>query len=319
MAVPVQHRTTWIRDVETFYREAGPAKAPVLLLPHGYPCSSFEFRNYIAHLGDRWRLLAPDFPGCGYSATPDDFPHNFDGFASFLEQFLADRGVDRFVLYLHDFGSQIGLRLAIRDPSRIAGLIIQNGDIYEDVLGPKYAGLQDIWHLERAAGIAKLREFVSHDHFKDEFLNEVRPELATRIPPDMWELHWSLMTDRRREIAARIIYDLKDNLDWFPRYRAYLREHRPPTLILWGPQDGYMPEESGRAYLRDLPDAELHMLDAGHWLLETGLDEAVALTRDFLDRVHRGGTSGAAGEGEERPGAPAPSREMRTEELAGST
>jgi pimeloyl-ACP methyl ester carboxylesterase len=141
--------------------------------------------------------------------------------------------------------------------------------------------------MERREGLAKLREFVSFDHFRDEFLNDVRPDLAERIPPDLWELHWPLMTEQRRENAVRIIYDLKDNLEWFPRYQAYLREHRPPTLILWGPQDGYMPEESARAYLRDLPDAELHLLDGGHWLLETNLAEAVDLTRDFLTRVHK--------------------------------
>jgi pimeloyl-ACP methyl ester carboxylesterase len=285
MTVPVRHLKTKIGGVDIFYREAGPADAPVLLLPHGYPCSSYEFRNYMAHLGDRWRLLAPDFPGSGYSATPGDFAYDFDGFASFLHDFADGLGLGRVALYLHDFGSQIGLRFAMRDPGRIAALIIQNGDIYEDALGPKYAGLGDIWKLERPAGLAKLLEFVSRDHFRDEFLNDVGPRLAEYIPPDLWELHWPLMTERRREIAARIIYDLKDNLEWFPRYQAFLRKHQPPTLIMWGPQDGYMPEASARAYLRDLPKAELHLLDGGHWLLETNLLEAVDLTRDFLGRV----------------------------------
>jgi pimeloyl-ACP methyl ester carboxylesterase len=287
MPVPVRHRRTTVGGVETFYREAGPADAPVVLLPHGYPCSSYEFRDYMRHLGERWRLLAPDFPGSGYSATPETFAYDFDGFSAFLEDFAGNLGVGRFALYLHDFGSWIGLRLAMRDPSRVAALIVQNGDIYEDVLGPKYAGLKEIWKMDRTAGLAKLREFVSLDHFRDEFLNDVRPDLAERIPPDLWELHWPLMTERRRDNAACIIYDLKDNLAWFPRYQAYLREHRPPTLILWGPQDGYMPEESARAWLRDLPDAELHLLDGGHWLLETNLAEAVDLTADFLKRVHK--------------------------------
>jgi len=288
MPVAVRHRRITIGGVDTFYREAGPPEAPVLLLPHGYPCSSYEFRNYMRELGDDWRLLAPDFPSSGYSATPDDFAYDFDGFATFLGAFADALRVDRFALYLHDFGSWIGLRLAMRDPGRLTGLIIQNGDIYEDVLGPKYAGLKEIWEMDRAAGLEKLQEFVSPDHFRDEFLNDVRPDLAERIPPDLWELHWTLMTDRRRENAARIIYDLKDNLLWFPRYQAFLREHRPPTLIIWGPQDGYMPEKSARAYKRDLPDAELHLLDGGHWLLETCLTEAVALTDDFLRRVYDG-------------------------------
>lgn len=286
MPVPLFHRRTTVDGVDIFYREAGPPGAPVVLLPHGYPCSSFEFRNYMRELGDNWRVLAPDFPGAGHSATPDTFAYDFDGFASFLGEFADTLGVQRFALYLHDFGSQIGLRLAIRDPARIAALIIQNGDIYEDVLGPKYAGLKDIWKMERDVGIAELRTSISRDHFRDEFLNDVRPELAARISPDLWELHWALMSERRQAIAAGLIYDLKDNLAWFPRYQAWLRENAPPTLILWGPQDGYMPEKAARAYLRDLPEAELHLLDAGHWLLETSLDEAVRLTRDFLERVH---------------------------------
>ena len=290
MPVPVHHRRRTVGGVDVFYREARPPAvspdAPVVLLPHGYPCSSYEFRDYMRHLGEHWRLLAPDFPGCGYSATPEDFDYDFDGFSRFLEDFVDALGVDRFALYLHDFGTWIGLRLALRHPDRIVALIVQNGDIYEDVLGPKYASLKEVWQMERAEGLAQLRPFVSREHFRDEFLNDVRPTVAERIPPDLWELHWTMMTEQRRENAARIIYDLKDNLRWFPRYQAWLRAHRPPTLILWGPQDGYMPAESGSAWLRDLPQAEFHLLDAGHWLLETSLTEAVDLSRDFLARVH---------------------------------
>jgi pimeloyl-ACP methyl ester carboxylesterase len=134
----VRHKTIEVGGVATFYREAGRHDAPVVLLPHGYPCSSYEFRNFMPALADRWRLLAPDFPGCGYSSTPADFPYDFDGYAKFLERFTEALGMRRFALYLHDFGSQIGLRLAIRRPELIAALIIQNGDIYEDQLGPQY-------------------------------------------------------------------------------------------------------------------------------------------------------------------------------------
>lgn len=275
-----------IAGVDCFYREAGPPNAPVLLLPHGYPCSSYEFRAFMPRLADRWRLLAPDFPGSGHTREPAGFRHDFDGYADFLEAFLAELGVGRFVIYLHDFGSQIGLRLAIRDPTRIAGLIIQNGDIYEDELGPKYAPLKAYFDNPTEEARERLKAAVTEEGFKEEFLNEVRPELAELIPPDLWKLHWALMTDARREIATDVIAGLKENLAWFPRYQAYLREHQPPTLIVWGPQDGYMPEGSARAYLRDLPNAELHLLDGGHWLLETCLDEVSDLCRDFLTRVH---------------------------------
>ena len=273
------------RSIKIFYRYAGPSDAPVVLLPHGYPCSSFQFRNLMPALADRWRLIAPDFPGCGYSDTPEGFAYDFDGYADFLDRFTERIGARRFAMYLHDFGSQIGLRLAIKRPERIAALIIQNGDIYEDVLGPKYEPLKESWR-NPPQGRAKLAEAVTEEGFKEEFLNDVREDLAERIPPDLWKLHWSLMTPQRREIAVSVIAGLKENLAWFPEYQAYLREHRPPTLIVWGPQDGYMPESSARAYLRDLPDAELHLLDGGHWALETNLDKIVKLTRDFLGRVH---------------------------------
>jgi pimeloyl-ACP methyl ester carboxylesterase len=286
MTAQACHRDMDLDGVRVFYREAGPPDAPLVLLPHGYPCSSYEFRNYMPSLADRWRLVAPDFPGCGYSDTPDGFRYDFDGYADFLGRFVDRLGAKRFALYLHDFGSQIGLRLAIARPQAIAALIIQNGDIYEDAMGPKYAPLLDYFRNPTPHGRAKLAEAVSEEGFRDEFLNDVRPELAERIAPDLWTLHWSLMTPKRREIAVDVIAGLKENLAWFPRYQAYLREHQPPTLILWGPQDGYMPEASARAYLRDLPDAELHLLDGGHWLLETMLGEAVDLTRGFLGRVH---------------------------------
>jgi pimeloyl-ACP methyl ester carboxylesterase len=287
MDTRVQHRRITVGSVDTFYREAGPADAPVVLMPHGYPCSSYEFRNLMPRLADRWRLIAPDHPGAGYSATPDAFDYSFDGLAEFLDRFVRALGLHRFVLYLHDFGSPIGARLAIRAPERIVALIIQNGDIpYEDALGPKYAEIEKTWTLPLAEMRAKLAESVNEETFKEEFLNAVGPDLAERIPPDLWKLHWSLMTPKRREISVDLIAGLKTNRAWLPQHRQYLAKHRPPTLIVWGPQDAYMPEESARAYLRDLPDAELHLLDGGHWLLETHLDEVVALVRDFLGRVH---------------------------------
>ena len=282
----VRHRRASIAGVDTSYREAGPPNAPVILLPHGYPCSSFEFRNLMPELADEWRLIAPDYPGFGYSDSPEDFSYTFDGYAAWLDAFVEKLHLDRFVLYLHDFGSPIGARLAIMKPERIVGQIIQNGDIpYEDALGPKYAEIEKTWSLPEDQMRAELRKAVTEEHFREEFLNNVRPELAALIPPDLWQLHWSLMTERRKDIAADLLSDLKRNRAWFPMHRRYLQTYRPPTLIVWGPQDHYMPEGSARAYLRDLPDAELHLLDGGHWLLETNLDEVIPLVRTFLGRL----------------------------------
>jgi pimeloyl-ACP methyl ester carboxylesterase len=285
----VKHRDVEIDGIRIFYREAGRADAPAILLPHGYPCSSFQYRNFMPALADRWRLVAPDYPGFGYSDTPSpsDFSYTFDGYADFLDRFSTTLGLRRHALYLHDYGSQIGLRLAIKAPERIAALIIQNGDIYEDELGPKYEALRKYWANPTAHGREKLGDAVSEHGFRDEFVGEVADHLVERITPDLWKLSWSqLQQPQRREIMVGLMEGLRENLDWFPRYQAYLREHRPPTLIVWGPQDGYMPEGAARAYLRDLPNAELHLLDGGHWALETNLEEVVARVRDFLGRTH---------------------------------
>ena len=284
----VRHRTLEVDGLRVFYREAGPQDGPVLLLPHGYPCSSYEFRNLMPALADRRRTVAPDFPGFGYSGTPspDRFEYTFDGYARFLDRFTSTLGLDRYALYLHDYGSQIGLRLAIAAPERVTALIIQNGDIYEDELGPKYQALQDYWRDPTPEGRAALENAVTEEGFREEFLNDVRGEIAERISPELWTLAWAqLGSPERRRVMVGLMEGLRENLEWFPKYQAYLREHRPPTLIVWGPQDGYMPEGSARAYLRDLPGAELHLLDGGHWALETNLDEVVALSRDFLARV----------------------------------
>lgn len=292
--VGVKHRRIDVNGVDTFYREAGDAGAPVVLLPHGYPCSSYEFRNLMPLLADKWRVVAPDFPGSGYSETPKHYDYSFDGHARFLDGFIRALGIERFVLYLHDFGSPIGARLAIMDPSRIVAQVIQNGDIpYEDALGPKYADIEETWGLPQDQMRAAIREGVTEHGFREEFLNDVRNDMAERIPPDMWSLHWALATPARVEAYVDLIAGLKSNRTWFPQHRDYLAKHRPPTLIVWGPNDHYMPEVSARAYLRDLPDAELHLLDGGHWLLETHLDEVVGRMRDFLVRVHAPALEGA--------------------------
>jgi pimeloyl-ACP methyl ester carboxylesterase len=195
-----EHRYLDLDGARIFYREAGKPDSPVVLLPHGYPCSSYEFRDLLTALADRWRVIAPDFPGCGYSDTPSDFEYTFDGYARFLDRFTEQLRIDRLAIYLHDFGSQIGLRFAIQRPEKISALIIQNGDIYEDELGPKYAGLQEYFRNPTPAGRAKLAEAVSEEGYREEFLNDLHGPLAERISPDLWKLHWSLTTPERREI-----------------------------------------------------------------------------------------------------------------------
>ena len=286
--VPVHHRRVTVDGIDTFYREAGRADAPVVLLPHGYPCSSYAYRNLMAALGDRWRLVAPDNPGFGYSATPstDDFAYTFDAYADFLQSFVATMQLDRFVIWLHDYGSQFGLRLALAKPECVTGLIIQNGDIYEDAFGPKYDFLKKSWNNPGPDARRRIAQHVTLNGFESEFRGELPDDVADRITPDLWTLHWSLMsTPDRVSNLIRLLEDQPSTLEWFPKEQAYLRERRPPALIVWGPHDGYMPEKSARAYHRDLPDAPLHLLGGGHWLLETHLGEVVPLVADFLSHL----------------------------------
>jgi len=152
-------------------------------------------------------------------------------------------------------------------------------------LGPKYADIEKSWSLPDDQMLAAMRDAVTLENFHEVFLNNVRDDLAGLLPPDLWQLHWSLMTEERKDAMAKLLFGLKANREWFPHHRAYLQQYQPPTLIVWGPKDHYMPEQSATAYLRDLPDAELHLLNGGHWLLETNLDEVVAIIRSFLERL----------------------------------
>jgi pimeloyl-ACP methyl ester carboxylesterase len=289
----VTYRTVDIDGVDVFVREAGPVNAPAVLLPHGYPSSSFQFRHLIPALADRWRVVAPDFPGFGRSATPDPgaFDYSFAGYDRFLERFAGAMGLGRFAMYLHDYGGQAGLRLATRRPDLVAALVIQNTDAYEDELGPKYDALRAYWANPTDELRAEMAEEVSEAGFRREFLGEIPEEQRALIAPDQWALHWACQQEpARRELMVRLFADIEDNVRLYPDIQRALRDHQFPALIVWGPEDGYMPAASGRAYLRDLPRAELHMTDGGHWLLETHADVIAGLCREFLGRVHTGVT-----------------------------
>ncbi|MDV3124108.1 alpha/beta hydrolase [Mycobacterium sp. 21AC1] len=286
---PVTHHRITVDGVDTFYRAAGPIDGPILLLPHGYPASSYVYRNLMTQLGHCWRLVAPDLPGFGYSATPspDAFDYTFAAYSRFLQSFVDTLALERYVIWLHDYGSQIGFQLAIAEPERVAGLVIQNGDIYEDAFGPKYDFLKELWNNPGPTARRRIAEHVTLRGFETEFRGELPDHIADRISPDLWTLHWSLMsTPTRIANLVRLLEDQPNTLRWFSAEQAYLREHRPPTLIVWGPHDGYMPEKSARAYERDLPGVPIHLLGGGHWLLETHLDEVVPLVDDFLTNAY---------------------------------
>ncbi|MET0230264.1 MAG: alpha/beta hydrolase [Rhodanobacteraceae bacterium] len=277
-----------IDGVKVFYREAGPADGPVVVLLHGFPTSSHMFRNLIPMLSDRYHVIAPDYPGYGESDSPDrkSYKYTFAAFADIVDTLLQQRGANRYALYLMDYGAPVGYRLAIKHPDRVSALIIQNGNAYEE-------GLRDFWTPVKAYwkdGSAKSRDalagLVSLETTIAQYTDGVKDR--SRISPDNW-VHDQALLDRpgNREIQLDLLYDYRTNVPLYPKFQQFFRERKPPALLVWGKNDVIFPEEGAQPYRRDLPDIEFHLFDTGHFALEDKLDEIGPLIRDFLDRTVR--------------------------------
>ncbi|MFD3429860.1 alpha/beta fold hydrolase [Nocardia fluminea] len=283
----VNHRTVEIQGRSVFYREAGDSNKPTLLLLHGFPSSSAMFRNLIPALADDYHVIAPDHLGFGQSAMPpvDEFDYSFDALTEITLELLDTLGIDRFALYIQDYGAPIGLRIASRNPERVTAIITQSGNAYLD-------GFTPFWEVlfahadDRAAHEPAVRELLELDATKWQYTHGVPADRLALISPDTWTLDQAYL-DRpgNKEIQLQLFFDYKNNLDGYPAFQRYFAEHQPPTLIAWGSHDEIFGADGARAYLRDLPDAELHLLDAGHFALETHGPEIAALIRDFLGRV----------------------------------
>jgi pimeloyl-ACP methyl ester carboxylesterase len=281
----VAHRFAQVGDVRVFYREAGPADAPVLLLLHGFPSASHQFRRLIDALGTRFRLIAPDYPGFGHTSVPDGFTYTFEGLADVVEGFVDAIGLDRFVLYTFDFGGPVGLRLATRRPSAVAGLVVQNANAYEEGLSDLARGM-----IANRPGVAgaeeRVREILVLPVTRDQY--EGGTGDPALVAPDGWTLDQHFLDlPGRKEAQLALLFDYHSNVERYDDWQAWLREHRPPALIVWGRNDPFFPEAGAHAYLRDLPDAELHVLDTGHFALEECLPQIAPLLADFLDRTWR--------------------------------
>ncbi|WP_423605649.1 alpha/beta fold hydrolase [Sphingomonas sp. MS122] len=283
--VVVHYRTATIDGVKIFYREAGPADGPVVLLLHGFPTSSHMFRNLIPLLADRYRVIAPDYPGFGQSDAPDhtQFAYTFAHYADLVDGLMGQVGARRYAMYVMDYGAPVGYRLALKHPERVSGLIIQNGNAYDE-------GLREFWNPIKAywaSGAQKERDalngLVTLDTTKFQYTDGVKD--LSRISPDNWVQDQALL-DRpgNREIQLDLFYDYRTNVPLYPSFQAYFRKYKPATLIVWGKNDKIFPEEGAHPYQRDLPDAETYILDTGHFALEDKLDEMAPLIRDFLDR-----------------------------------
>jgi pimeloyl-ACP methyl ester carboxylesterase len=279
------HRYATIDGVDIFYREAGPAQAPVVVLLHGFPTSSHMFRNLIPALADRYRVIAPDYPAFGQSAVPDrnQFQYTFARFAQLMDGLLSRLGATRYALYVQDYGAPVGYRLALRHPERVTALIVQNGNAYEEGLKEFWNPLRAYWASGSKAHRDAMRMGLTLAATKSQYIDGVRD--PSRISPDNW-VHDQALLDRPGvdEIMLDLFKDYGSNVALYPQFQAFFRSRRPPTLIVWGRNDVIFPAEGATPYLRDLPDAELHLLDTGHFALEDKGDEIAGLMRDFLAR-----------------------------------
>jgi pimeloyl-ACP methyl ester carboxylesterase len=283
----VAHRTVKVRDLDVFYREAGPKDAPALLLLHGFPTSSQMFRNLIPSLADRYRVLAPDYPGFGHSSMPprDNFAYTFDNLAEVVEEFTTILGLSKYALYVQDYGAPVGYRLASRHPDRVTAIVVQNGNAYDEGLDnafwkPIKAYWREPTSRERRDA---LRGFLNAEATRWQYTHGVpHPEF---VSPDGWTTDQYLL-DRKGndEIQLDLFLSYGSNPPLYPRWQEYFRKYQPPVLIAWGGSDQIFPAAGAEPYKRDLKTLEFHLLDAGHFALESDGDLVVQLMRDFLGR-----------------------------------
>jgi pimeloyl-ACP methyl ester carboxylesterase len=283
-----RYPTVSVDGVDIFYREAGPKDAPTVLLLHGFPSSSRMYEPLMPFLAREFHLVAPDYPGFGNSEapSPDRYTYTFDNLARSIQQFTDALKLDRYVLFMADYGGPVGFRLAMARPEKVTGIVVQNAVAHEKGLGPLWETRKAFWK-DRAQHEEHLwLNLASPDALKLRHVG-TSPD-PQRYDPDNWrEEQQFLARPGQAAIQTDLFYDYRTNLESYPRWQAWLREHQPPTLVTWGKYDPSFTVSGAHAYQRDVPDAEVHVLDAGHFALEEASDEIAALTLDFLRRVHR--------------------------------
>jgi pimeloyl-ACP methyl ester carboxylesterase len=285
-ATTTYHRAE-VDGVGVFYRQAGPADAPVVVLLHGFPSSSRMFAGLIPLLAVGHRVIAPDYPGFGHSdaPTPDRYAYTFDHLARTIDGLLDQLGVTRCVYLMQDYGGPVGFRLMSASPGRVRGLIVQNANAYVQGLGAKWTGIASYWR-DPGSHAEQVDAFLSLEGARQRHIAG-SPE-PDRYDPDSWTDEFAkLSRPGQREIQATLLLDYQSNVAAYPRWQAWLRAHQPPTLVLWGRYDPSFVTAGAQAYRQDLPDARIHLLDAGHFAFDERLDEAAALILDFLTEISR--------------------------------
>jgi pimeloyl-ACP methyl ester carboxylesterase len=282
------HKTVTVDELSIFYRETGDPANPKLVLLHGFPASSHQYRNLISALADHFHVVAPDYPGFGNSdlPSPDEFNYTFDRLSEIMEDFLKTIGFTHFGLYMHDYGGPVGYRIITRHPEWLEWLVLQNTNAYEIGFTNAWDCLRNaLWKNRTSETEAPLYGFLQFDTIRQVYqYGHKNPET---ISPDNWNMDFRFMErPTARRVQIDLFYDYRTNVALYPKWQKFLQDRQPKSLIFWGQNDIFFTREGGEAYLKDLPDAEMHRLDSGHFAVEDCLDEIASNTsRFYLERV----------------------------------
>ena len=269
--------------VTVFYREAGPADAPVVLLLHGFPTSSFQFRHLIPRLADRYRVIAPDLPGFGFTVVPPgrNYTYTFDKLSNTLVAFTEALKLKRYAMYIFDYGAPTGLRLAMWHPESVTAIVSQNGNAYEEGLGPSWAPIQRYWREPTLENRNAIRAALTPEGMRHEY--SVGIPNPDEIAPEGYTLDAALLArPGNTDIQLDLFLDYANNVKLYPKFQEYFRSSQPPLLAIWGKRDTYFIPAGAEAFRRDIPSATVELLDTGHFALETHLEEITAAMRRFL-------------------------------------
>jgi pimeloyl-ACP methyl ester carboxylesterase len=279
----VHYNTISIGGIDVFYREAGSKTSPVLLLLHGFPTSSNMFRNLIPRLAGSFHIIAPDYPGYGFSGMPDrkEFPYTFENMTNIVEQLTLKLELSAYSLYVMDYGAPIGYRLALRHPEKVTGIVVQNGNAYDEGLLKFWDPIKKYWGDATPENRAALNFLVSADATKWQYQNGVSE--LTHLDPTTWTLD-QVGLDRpgNGDIQLDMLYDYRTNVPLYPQFQEFFRKYQPPMLITWGKNDFIFPPEGAFPYKQDLPNVETHLLDTGHFALETHGEAIASLIEKFF-------------------------------------
>ena len=279
----VHYRFAEVQKHSIFYREAGPKDAPAILLLHGFPTSSHMFRNLVPELAERHRVVAPDLPGFGFTVSPSSFEHTFDHLADVMGGFTDVIGMNRYAVYVFDYGAPVGFRLALEHPERITALITQNGNAYEEGIGQVFDPMREYWRKPSAENRSALRELLEPESIRWQYTHGVTD--SSVIAPESYALDAALIArPGNDEIQLDLFLDYRTNVALYPRFQEYFRTRRPPLLTVWGRNDPIFLPAGAEAFKRDIPNAEISLYETGHFALETHAAEIGAAIRDFLDR-----------------------------------